>query len=109
MNKPHRNTINVEIAKIISHDAYPGEQFILRVHAPQIASIAKPGQFAHIKCDQGLPMRRPISIMMVNQKSGLVDFLYKVFGEGTRLLSKQGVGICFQCAGFVFGYIVKNF
>lgn len=92
MNKPHRKTILVEDTQVISHQAYPGEQYILTVHAPQIASLAKAGQFAHIECGPALPMRRPISIMKVNQKNGEVDFLYKVFGEGTRLLSQRKPG-----------------
>jgi dihydroorotate dehydrogenase electron transfer subunit len=90
MNKPHRNTIVVEHAKILAHQAYAGDQYILTVHAPQMAERAKPGQFAHIQCAPALPMRRPISIMRTH-KNGSVDFLYKVFGEGTRLLSQQNV------------------
>ncbi len=92
MNKSHRNTIHVVNAKILAHDAYDGDQFILRVQAPEIAQHAHPGQFAHIQCDLALAMRRPISIMRVNAKSGWVDFLYKVFGEGTRLLSQRQIG-----------------
>jgi dihydroorotate dehydrogenase electron transfer subunit len=90
MNKPHRNTIFVEQAKILSHQACAGEQYILTVHAPHMAERAKAGQFAHIQCADALPMRRPISIMRTH-KNGSVDFLYKVFGDGTRLLSQQSV------------------
>lgn len=92
MNKPHRKTIVVEETKVIAHEAYPGDQFIMTVHAPEIAQMAKAGQFTHIECGPGLPMRRPISIMKVNRKNGQVDFLYKVFGEGTRLLSQRKPG-----------------
>jgi dihydroorotate dehydrogenase electron transfer subunit len=91
-NKPHRGTILVEDAKVLDHQAHPGEQYILQVHAPHIAALARPGQFAHITCDPALPMRRPISIMRVDKKSGAVEFLYKVFGEGTRLLSQRKSG-----------------
>ncbi len=92
MNKPHRDTINVELAEIISHTNYPGEQYILRVHAPLIANEAKAGSFVHIQCALSLPMRRPISIMRTSPKTGMVDFLYKAVGEGTRQLAmrKQG-------------------
>jgi len=92
MNKPHRDTINVELAEIISHDDYPGEQYILRVHAPNIANEAQPGSFAHLQCDSSLPMRRPISIMRTEPANGMVDFLYKAIGEGTRLLAQRKVG-----------------
>ena len=91
-SKPHRNTIVVEQAAILSHSAHDGDQFILRIQAPEIARRAKAGSFAHLQCDPALPMRRPISIMRVDKKAGWVEFLYKVFGEGTRLLSKRQTG-----------------
>lgn len=92
MTKLHRDTINVELAEIISQTSYPGDQYILRVHAPNIASEAQAGSFAHIQCSTALPMRRPISIMRTEPGTGLVDFLYKAVGEGTRQLAlrKQG-------------------
>ncbi len=88
--KPHRDTIFVEDAEILLHESYPGEQFILRVKAPEIARHAVPGQFAHIHCGTELPMRRPLSIMRVERQSGWVEFLYKVFGYGTNILSQRG-------------------
>lgn len=91
MNKTHRNTILVEQAKILAHQGYAGDQYILTVQAPGIAERARPGQFVHIQCGPALPMRRPLSIMRTNAKTGRVDFLYKVFGEGTRLLAQQAV------------------
>lgn len=91
MSQSHRNTIVVEDARILERQEYPGDQVILRVQAPDIAARAKPGQFAHIQCDLALPMRRPLSIMRVSKKQGWVDFLFKVLGEGTRLLAMRKV------------------
>ena len=87
----HRDSILVEDSKIIERLDFPGDQIILRVHSPEIAAAAKPGQFAHILCDPALPMRRPLSIMRVSAKNGWVDFLFKILGEGTRLLAKRQV------------------
>ena len=92
MTKAHRNTIFLEDAEILSHQAYAAHQFIMRVQAPQCAMHALAGSFAHIQCDPQLPMRRPISIMRASKQSGWVDFLYKIEGEGTRLLSTRKVG-----------------
>lgn len=93
MNQPHRNTIFLEDdARILAHTAHPGEQYVLRVHAPRVAARAQPGSFAHIRCDDLLPMRRPLSIMRVGPTEGWVDFLYKILGEGTRLLATRKVG-----------------
>jgi len=92
MTSSHRNTLYVEQAEIVSHDAYPGEQQILRIRAPKTAANATPGSFAHLQCDPQLPMRRPLSIMRVSPSEGWVDFLYKVVGQGTRLLARRKVG-----------------
>ena len=92
IKKPHRDTIVCEQAEILSHDAFEGDQYILRIQAPEIASRALAGSFVHIQCDPSLPMRRPISIMRVDAKSGWVELLYKVFGHGTALLAKRQVG-----------------
>ncbi len=92
MNKPHRDTVFVEQAEILAHQHCAGEQHILRVKAPRIAATARAGSFAHITVDPQRPLRRPISIMRVDTRSGEVEFLYKVFGEGTRLLAIREVG-----------------
>jgi len=88
----NRNTIFVEDCEILSHEAYDGDQYIMRVHAPKIAAKSKPGSFAHLTVHPLRPMRRPISIMRVNKDQGWVDFLYKKLGEGTALLAEREVG-----------------
>ena len=92
MNKPHRDTIFAETTEVLSHQAYDGDQYILRVAAPEIAARALPGSFVHIRVDENRPLRRPISIMRVDAKAGWVEMLYKVLGEGTALLSQRHVG-----------------
>jgi dihydroorotate dehydrogenase electron transfer subunit len=90
--KSHRDTILVEDAKILAHDAYPSDQYILWVAALGIASRATPGSFAHLQCAPSLPMRRPLSIMRADAQRGWVEFLYKAVGRGTRLLSQRVPG-----------------
>ncbi|HSP00505.1 MAG TPA: dihydroorotate dehydrogenase electron transfer subunit [Thioalkalivibrio sp.] len=92
MYKPHRGTIFVEDAKVLSHEAFAGDQYILRVQAPQCAEKAAPGSFAHLQCDPMLPMRRPLSIMRTDPRAGWVEFLYKAVGDGTRLLARRVTG-----------------
>jgi len=91
-DQAHRDTIALESAEILNHQAFDGDQFILRVQAPECAALATAGQFAHLQCEPMLAMRRPLSIMRVGAKQGWVDFLYKAVGEGTRLLSKRKAG-----------------
>ncbi|MCU7844179.1 MAG: dihydroorotate dehydrogenase electron transfer subunit [Candidatus Thiodiazotropha sp. (ex Monitilora ramsayi)] len=92
MNKPHRDTIFLEEAEILTHQAHEGDQFIMRLLAPHCALKALPGSFVHITCDPQLPMRRPISIMRVSPDEGWVDLLYKRVGKGTTLLAKREAG-----------------
>jgi dihydroorotate dehydrogenase electron transfer subunit len=92
MSQTQRDTIYVENAKILECQQHLGEQVILRLHAPEMAARAEPGQFAHIQCAPSLPMRRPLSIMRVSAKAGWVDILFKVLGEGTRQLAQRQAG-----------------
>ncbi len=92
MERPHRGTILLEEAEILDHQAFAGDQYLLRVKAPGCARRALPGQFAHLTVDRQRPMRRPISIMRSSPAEGWVDFLYKALGEGTRLLAMRQVG-----------------
>ncbi|MDQ6969874.1 MAG: dihydroorotate dehydrogenase electron transfer subunit [Mariprofundus sp.] len=87
-----RNTIFEEQAKILAHISHPGDQFIMRVHAPKTATHAKPGQFVHLRVSPERALRRPISIMLSNPEKGTIDLLYKAIGAGTHLLSERKVG-----------------
>ena len=87
-----RGTIFLETAPVISQRPYPAGQFVLRVQSPKCAARAKPGTFAHIGCDDSLPMRRPLSIMRVSADEGWVEFLYKTVGQGLSLLAERQPG-----------------
>jgi len=88
----NRATIFNETAKIISHQQYDGDQFVLRLAAPLTAKHAIPGHFVHITSNPLLPMKRPISIMRADADEGWIDLLYKVLGQGTQLLSERVKG-----------------
>lgn len=84
----HHSSIFVENSEIISHTAYPGAQYRLKLRAPKIAKTAKPGQFIHIQCDGPISLRRPLSILNACVENESVDILYKVVGIGTQQLSR---------------------
>ncbi len=92
MNNPHRNSVFLEEAEILSHQAHGGEQFVLRLLTPHCASRAQPGSFVHLTCDPQLPLRRPISIMRTSPEEGWIELLYKRVGQGTRLLAERKPG-----------------
>ena len=86
----NRNTIFVEDGELLRIDEFPGEQFVMRIRAPKCAAAAQPGSFVHITCDESLPMRRPLSIMRV--EDDCIDILYKIVGDGLRRLAKKRTG-----------------
>jgi dihydroorotate dehydrogenase electron transfer subunit len=86
----NRNTIFVEDGVLIRVDEFPGDQFVMRIRSPKCAAVAQPGSFVHLTCDDTLPMRRPLSIMRV--EDDCIDILYKIVGDGLRRLSKKQPG-----------------
>ena len=86
----NRGTLFVEDGEVLSIDAWPGEQFVMRIRAPKCAAAARPGTFVHINCDATLPMRRPLSIMRVVDDA--IEVLYKIVGEGLHLLAAKRAG-----------------
>jgi dihydroorotate dehydrogenase electron transfer subunit len=88
----HRGTICLEDARVLAQTGYRGAQWILRLEAPRCAARAQPGSFAHLSCDDDIPMRRPLSIMRVDAAAGWIEVLYKVLGPGLAALSRRRVG-----------------
>lgn len=94
-----RNSIFVEDARVLAHTICPGNQFILRLHAPKCATTAKPGSFVHLQCSPELAMRRPLSLMRVSAEKGWIEVLYQRVGQGTRLLAERKVDETISCMG----------
>lgn len=86
----NRGSLFLESGELISTNSFAGEQYILRIRAPQCAAGAKPGSFVHISCDDAVPMRRPLSIMRV--QDDCIDVLYKIVGDGLRSLAHRRPG-----------------
>ena len=92
MTPSHRNTIFIEDARVLSHERFDANQYVLRLEAPKCAAAATPGSFVHLTCDESLPMRRPLSIMRADAARGSIDVLYKVVGPGLALLANKVAG-----------------
>lgn len=86
----NRNTIFVEEGEVIAVNAFPGDQFIMRIRAPKCAAATEPGTFVHLACGEAVPMRRPLSIMRA--AGDWIELLYKISGDGLRLLSTAKPG-----------------
>jgi dihydroorotate dehydrogenase electron transfer subunit len=86
----NRGTLFVEDGEGLSREAFPSEQYVMRIRAPKCAAAAQPGSFVHINCDATLPMRRPLSIMRTVDDA--IEVLYKIVGEGLHLLAEKRPG-----------------
>ncbi len=86
----NRGTIFVEDGEIVSVEAFPAGQFVMRIRAAKCAAAAEPGSFVHVTCDETLPMRRPLSIMRAG--ADWIEVLYKTVGHGLELLSRKSPG-----------------
>jgi dihydroorotate dehydrogenase electron transfer subunit len=99
MSATQRGSIFLEQARVISQLAYDGEQFVLRLAAPKCAARAEPGSFAHLTCDETIPMRRPLSIMRADATAGWIEMLYKVVGPGLHALAAKKAGDALSVLG----------
>ena len=105
MTQANRHTIALEDGRVLSHTAFDGQQFVMRLAAPKCAARAEPGSFVHLSCDDDIPMRRPLSIMRADAASGWIEVLYKIVGPGLAALARRREGDTLS----VLGPIGKGF
>ena len=99
IERAHRATIFVESGRVLSQEAWPAQQYVLRIDAPRCAAAATPGSFVHLRCGPDLPMRRPLSIQRVDRTRGWIEILYKVVGRGLAELAKARPGDVLSALG----------
>jgi dihydroorotate dehydrogenase electron transfer subunit len=77
------------------------KHLVLQVHEHALRAYA--GQMFHLLCPSPdgaeVWMRRPMSVYRVDKAAGLVEFLYKVEGRGTRGMAQLQRGDEFNIAG----------
>ncbi|MFZ5644451.1 MAG: dihydroorotate dehydrogenase electron transfer subunit [Bacillota bacterium] len=83
--------VNNKYKIIKQEEVIPGHRLTC-IEAPEIANIAVPGQFLHIRCGESHDplLRRPISVHFVNREK--VYLLYRIAGKGTDLLARMRPG-----------------
>ena len=77
-----------EFAKVISNKMIAENIYEAYLFSPNISKKCKPGQFINIlpSSNWGNVMRRPMSI--ASQDKDVISIIYKIFGEGTKLISQ---------------------
>ena len=86
----------LEVAHVIRNVQITQRLWWCEYNAPEIASSALPGQFAHVLCsepEQFDPfLRRPLSFSRIDPSKGHVAFLLDTVGRGTTWLVQQPAG-----------------
>lgn len=80
-----------DVYKVISNEQLCAEFYRLRIDAKPIAETARPGQFIHIRVNDGLEpfFRRPFSIFRAKNH---IEILYEPVGPGTHALAAKKKG-----------------
>ena len=87
-------------AHIVSNEEIMPQTHLVWLEAPEIAAIARPGQFVMARCGNSHDplLRRPLSIHQVTE-AGRIALLFGVVGRGTVLLSRRQQGDCLDLVG----------
>lgn len=76
---------------ITRKSAIAKEIYSFEISCPEIAQIAVPGQFVHIRVGS-FTLRRPISICGINKDKGTLRLVFEIRGEGTAEITKLNEG-----------------
>ena len=84
----------VILAKLVRKEKLKENIIKFGIEAREIINDIKPGQFIEIKVEDNteLFLRRPISIYNVDEENGILEFIFRIQGEGTEILAKKEVG-----------------
>lgn len=88
-----------EKATVVEHHNFQGEYRILRLAAPAVGPLVKPGQFLHLQVPRlgERILRRPFSIYKADAEG--VSVLYKPVGRGTEAMTALQIGAAVDIIG----------
>jgi len=84
------SSVSQALSRVISTSEVMPGTCLIWLESPQIAPIAKPGQFVMLRCGEDTLLRRPFSIHQVNNNG--IALLFSVVGRGTQWLSECKIG-----------------
>ena len=64
--------------------------FRLEVYSPELAQVAKAGQFIEVQLSDEFTLRRPFGV--ASTKNDTIKMFYRVVGHGTKFLSQRNFG-----------------
>jgi len=89
------------VVSLVSREVLGGAYVLLTFRHPEVARAAAPGQFVMIKAGVSAepPLRRPFSILTVDQGADTFTLFVKAIGQGSRGLAELETGDLAQCLG----------
>lgn len=81
-----------ERAEVVAHQGFDGQQFVLKLRAPECARHAAPGGLLELTFDAPPDARYQCFIMRADADQGTVELLYQVEDTVTEQLSTQQKG-----------------
>ncbi len=87
-------TKHICAAGVLQQTQLASDVNLLKFQAPAIAREAQPGQFLTIEITkQAVPfLRRPFGIADVDRQQGVVTVVYRIVGDGTKILAQVKAG-----------------
>ncbi|MBI2756242.1 MAG: dihydroorotate oxidase electron transfer subunit [Chloroflexi bacterium] len=86
----------LEEAPVVAHRQVGPDTWLLTLHAPVVAARVQPGQFAMLTLaregETAPVLPRPMALYAWDRQAGTVDVMYRVVGDGTRVLATWRVG-----------------
>lgn len=76
---------------ITEKSAIARDTYSFTIACPEVAEVAAPGQFVHIRAN-GYTLRRPISICGIDKNKGTLRIVFEIRGEGTAEIAKLNAG-----------------
>jgi dihydroorotate dehydrogenase electron transfer subunit len=97
-----------EDVPLLENKKVNGKYFKLAFRSQKLSKNIKPGQFLHVRVDQGRDpyLRRPFSYFRVSP--GKVEILYEVLGRGTSILSGKKKGDALRVMGPLGNTFTEN-
>ncbi|GAB0105191.1 dihydroorotate dehydrogenase electron transfer subunit [Nocardia sp. JMUB6875] len=90
-------------AEVLANSARGDRYWQLRLRAPDIAAVARPGQFVMLTAASGARLHpvlpRPMALYDWDIRAGWIDVVYGVVGEGSALLTEFRAGTAMTVVG----------
>ncbi|HEX9093104.1 MAG TPA: dihydroorotate dehydrogenase electron transfer subunit [Coriobacteriia bacterium] len=89
----------LERTSVLGNDRVATGVGLLALHAPRIAASVRPGQFVHLRVNEGgeAILRRPFSVHVVRDER--IEILYQIVGRGTLELAAKRPGDVMDALG----------